>query len=178
MGMAFSTYQVTFVAITIHFYVRIYTFSTYKIIVISSFLGDKPFSCDICQKKFALGCNLRAHLRTHEAEYQSSPASLELYRRTLEMLAAQDAAGSGKSSPGASDLGQDGLESGLDEEEEEEVDLGMEDVEEDEVDPGSNESVAAPSDGKIVSDKDKLLMSSLPKFAAAAAAAAAAVPAV
>lgn len=94
------------------------------------------------------------------------------------MLAAQDAAGSGKSSPGASDLGQDGLESGLDEEEEEEVDLGMEDVEEDEVDPGSNESVAAPSNGKIVSDKDKLLMSSLPKFAAAAAAAAAAVPAV
>ena len=62
--------------------------------------------------------------------------------------------------------------------EEEEVDLGMEDVEEDEVDPGSNESVAAPSNGKIVSDKDKLLMSSLPKLAAAAAAAAAAVPAV
>ena len=50
------------------------------------FAGDKPFSCDICQKKFALSCNLRAHLKTHEAEYQNSATSLELYRRALAAL--------------------------------------------------------------------------------------------
>ena len=50
------------------------------------FLGDKPFSCDICQKKFALSCNLRAHLKTHEAEYQTSAASLALYKRALAAL--------------------------------------------------------------------------------------------
>ena len=49
-------------------------------------LGDKPFSCDICQKKFALSCNLRAHLKTHEAEYQNSATSLALYRRALAAL--------------------------------------------------------------------------------------------
>lgn len=48
--------------------------------------GDKPFSCDICHKKFALSCNLRAHLKTHEAEYQSSQASLALYQRALAVL--------------------------------------------------------------------------------------------
>ena len=52
----------------------------------SLFLGDKPFSCDICQKKFALSCNLRAHLKTHEAEYQTSAASLALYKRALAAL--------------------------------------------------------------------------------------------
>jgi hypothetical protein len=52
--------------------------------------GDKPFSCDICQKKFALSCNLRAHLKTHEAEYQNSATSLALYRRALASLGGQD----------------------------------------------------------------------------------------
>ncbi|CAB0007602.1 unnamed protein product [Nesidiocoris tenuis] len=28
---------------------------------------DKPHSCDLCHKKFALACNLRAHMKTHEA---------------------------------------------------------------------------------------------------------------
>ncbi len=51
--------------------------------------GDKPFSCDICQKKFALSCNLRAHLKTHEAEFQSSQASLALYQRAIAMLGQQ-----------------------------------------------------------------------------------------
>ena len=51
--------------------------------------GDKPFNCDICQKKFALSCNLRAHLKTHEAEYQSSAASLALYHRALAVLGSQ-----------------------------------------------------------------------------------------
>ena len=47
---------------------------------------DGLFSCNICQKKFALSCNLRAHLKTHEAEYQSSATSLALYRRALAAL--------------------------------------------------------------------------------------------
>ena len=54
--------------------------------MIDFFAGDKPFSCDICQKKFALSCNLRAHLKTHEAEYQNSATSLALYRRALAAL--------------------------------------------------------------------------------------------
>ncbi|KAG8287038.1 hypothetical protein J6590_047015 [Homalodisca vitripennis] len=29
--------------------------------------GDKPHACELCHKKFALACNLRAHMKTHEA---------------------------------------------------------------------------------------------------------------
>lgn len=32
--------------------------------------GDKPHACELCGKKFALACNLRAHLKTHEDEPQ------------------------------------------------------------------------------------------------------------
>jgi hypothetical protein len=66
-----------------------------------SFSGDKPFNCEICQKKFALSCNLRAHLKTHEAEYQNSAASLALYRRALAALGSQELTPSrGEESPG------------------------------------------------------------------------------
>lgn len=34
--------------------------------------GDKPHSCELCNKKFALACNLRAHMKTHEGEYKVS----------------------------------------------------------------------------------------------------------
>lgn len=27
--------------------------------------GDKPHVCELCSKKFALACNLRAHIKTH-----------------------------------------------------------------------------------------------------------------
>ena len=56
------------------------------------FSGDKPFNCEICQKKFALSCNLRAHLKTHEADYQNSAASIALYRRALAALGSQESA--------------------------------------------------------------------------------------
>ena len=124
------------------------------------FAGDKPFSCDICQKKFALGCNLRAHLRTHEAEYQSSPASLELYRRTLEMLAAQDA-NDGSAKEDNSNSSSPTRES-HDEEEEE---LDMEDVEEDDVATSSSPpkeaaaaatAAAAAAAGQLIQDLPKL----------------------
>lgn len=85
----------------------------------SSFAGDKPFNCEICQKKFALSCNLRAHLKTHEAEYQSSAASLALYRRALAALGSQELAPN-PNSPGCDEE--------LGEEEEEEL-LDMEDDE-------------------------------------------------
>ena len=118
------------------------------------FAGDKPFSCDICQKKFALGCNLRAHLRTHEAEYQSSPASLELYRRTLEMLAAQDAANDGSAKEDNSNSSSPTRES-HDEEE-----LDMEDVEEDDVatssSPPKEAAAAAAAAGQLIQDLPKL----------------------
>ena len=81
--------------------------------------GDKPFNCEICQKKFALSCNLRAHLKTHEAEYQSSAASLALYRRALAALGSQELAPN-PNSPGCDEE--------LGEEEEEEL-LDMEDDE-------------------------------------------------
>lgn len=31
--------------------------------------GDKPHSCELCSKKFALACNLRAHMKTHEGKF-------------------------------------------------------------------------------------------------------------
>ena len=33
---------------------------------ISSFLGQKPHECHKCGKRFALGCNMKAHLKTHD----------------------------------------------------------------------------------------------------------------
>jgi hypothetical protein len=30
--------------------------------------GDKPHACELCHKKFALACNLRAHMKTHEGK--------------------------------------------------------------------------------------------------------------
>ena len=33
-----------------------------------TFTGDKPHECPVCQKKFALHCNLKTHLKTHEGK--------------------------------------------------------------------------------------------------------------
>ena len=30
------------------------------------FLGQKPHECTKCGKRFALGCNMKAHLKTHD----------------------------------------------------------------------------------------------------------------
>ena len=30
------------------------------------FTGQKPHECHICGKRFALGCNMKAHLKTHD----------------------------------------------------------------------------------------------------------------
>ena len=156
---------------------------TYKC---NSILGDKPFSCDICQKKFALSCNLRAHLKTHEAEYQTSPASFALYRRTLELLGVAEAQerldrmrdeteedeeeerlGSESSSPGAAGIVPESNTSNHSQssphpadEEEEEV---MEDVEEDEPDPAR---ISPPIIGHSITTKPSasvLLSASKPK---------------
>lgn len=34
--------------------------------------GDKPHACELCNKRFALACNLRAHMKTHEDEQQEN----------------------------------------------------------------------------------------------------------
>ncbi|CAF3577664.1 unnamed protein product [Adineta steineri] len=31
-------------------------------------IGQKPFECQYCTKKFSLSCNLRSHIRTHHNE--------------------------------------------------------------------------------------------------------------
>ena len=91
------------------------------------FAGDKPFNCEICQKKFALSCNLRAHLKTHEAEYQTSAASLALYRRALAALGSQELTPNhDEDGPGFEDEDEDEL---LDIEEEDDVDRGSGDDE-------------------------------------------------
>ena len=111
-------------------------------------LGDKPYTCDICQKKFALSCNLRAHLKTHEAEYQSSPASLELYRRTLELLGVTE--GQDRNSSSSSPIHEADSPT-------EDEDLGMEDVEEDE--PPS----ASKGDDKETKESDNLSLKDFAK---------------
>ncbi|KFB39893.1 AGAP009484-PA-like protein [Anopheles sinensis] len=35
--------------------------------------GDKPHVCEVCKKSFALACNLKAHMKTHEEN--NSPES-------------------------------------------------------------------------------------------------------
>lgn len=46
------------------------------------FTGDKPHVCELCNKKFALACNLRAHLKTHEGknEILESTRKFTLFR--------------------------------------------------------------------------------------------------
>ena len=156
-------------------------YSSFKnsVIIKKNILGDKPFSCDICQKKFALSCNLRAHLKTHEAEYQTSPASFALYRRTLELLGVAEAQerldrmrdeveeddeeerlGSESSSPGGAGIVPESNTSNLSprsphpaDDDEEEV---MEDVEEDEPEPSR---VSPPMLGRSILPKPTSLLS-------------------
>jgi len=41
------------------------------------FAGNKPHSCHICPKRFALACNLRAHLKTHQEEDDNTSLLME-----------------------------------------------------------------------------------------------------
>ncbi|CAH1401868.1 unnamed protein product [Nezara viridula] len=36
------------------------------LLTVQCYLRDKPHACELCHKKFALACNLRAHMKTHE----------------------------------------------------------------------------------------------------------------
>lgn len=36
------------------------------------YIGDKPHHCELCNKRFALACNLRAHMKTHDNEEQEN----------------------------------------------------------------------------------------------------------
>ena len=40
-------------------------------------LGQKPHECKKCGKRFALGCNMKAHMKTHENP--SSKFNISLY---------------------------------------------------------------------------------------------------
>lgn len=49
--------------------------------------GDKPHACELCNKKFALACNLRAHLKTHEGESHLSDWTIEeRFSKNLSLL--------------------------------------------------------------------------------------------
>ena len=37
-----------------------------------SFSGEKPHQCGKCLKRFALGCNMKAHMKTHEEEEEEA----------------------------------------------------------------------------------------------------------
>uniref|UniRef100_A0A1B0BA65 C2H2-type domain-containing protein n=1 Tax=Glossina palpalis gambiensis TaxID=67801 RepID=A0A1B0BA65_9MUSC len=41
--------------------------------------GDKPHIWELCNKKFALACNLRAHLKTHEEQQDECVRCRKLY---------------------------------------------------------------------------------------------------
>lgn len=47
-------------------YSRSFIFLLFLFLLFLSPPGDRPHECEICQKRFALQCNLRAHMKTHE----------------------------------------------------------------------------------------------------------------
>ena len=46
-----------------------FTFDCYLCQLSIFIVGDKPHECLVCGKKFALQCNLRTHMKTHESKY-------------------------------------------------------------------------------------------------------------
>ena len=51
------------------------------------FLGQKPHECWKCGKKFALGCNMKAHLKTHDTNRISNDSTeTEIKTEEEEML--------------------------------------------------------------------------------------------
>ena len=45
-------------------------------------LGQKPHECKKCGKRFALGCNMKAHMKTHENP--ATKFNIDLYSATDE----------------------------------------------------------------------------------------------
>lgn len=45
-------------------------YAKYKMLSNLSFSGDKPHACNFCNKRFALPCNLKAHLKLHHSQEQ------------------------------------------------------------------------------------------------------------
>ena len=39
--------------------------------------GEKPHQCGKCLKRFALGCNMKAHMKTHEEEEEREGVEAE-----------------------------------------------------------------------------------------------------
>ena len=52
-------------------------------IFINILLGQKPHECKKCGKRFALGCNMKAHMKTHENP--SSKFNISLYSPTTNI---------------------------------------------------------------------------------------------
>ena len=42
-----------------------------------NFVGQKPHECIECGKRFALGCNMKAHLKTHDPNRSNNSKRIE-----------------------------------------------------------------------------------------------------
>lgn len=60
-----------FIAISFEFFFSLFVF----------FTGDKPHACELCNKRFALACNLRAHMKTHEGKNDKFSIFFLLFKR-------------------------------------------------------------------------------------------------
>ena len=57
--------------------------SLYTLIEFYHFLiGQKPHECKKCGKRFALGCNMKAHMKTHESP--TSKLNIDIYSSKTE----------------------------------------------------------------------------------------------
>ena len=62
----------------IYVYVRLYTLIEFYHFLI----GQKPHECKKCGKRFALGCNMKAHMKTHESP--TSKFNIDIYSSKTE----------------------------------------------------------------------------------------------
>ena len=61
-------------------------FNVEIIIFFFNFVGQKPHECTECGKRFALGCNMKAHLKTHDPNRINNSKQIEFNEDEEEEL--------------------------------------------------------------------------------------------